>query len=277
MNQTADSFLRLVKIMDELREQCPWDKKQTIHTLRSMTIEELYELVDAIDSNDWKGIKEELGDLFLHLLFYSRIGREESQFILDDVLNGIAEKLIRRHPHIYGDLEVKDEEEVKKNWQKIKAAEGKLSQSVLEGVPKSLPAIVKALRVQEKAKQIGFEWENKQDVWAKVEEEMNEITTAVQHADKNEMEAEFGDILFSLVNYARFLQIDPEAALEKTNQKFIRRFKFMEKKAVEKGLTLDKMSLSEMDELWNAAKTSNKSPGYARHPQLANSPRLIRP
>src|SRR5574343_400345 len=256
MNQTADAFLRLVTIMDELREQCPWDKKQTIHTLRSMTIEELYELVDAIDANDWKGIKEELGDLFLHLLFYARIGREESQFVLDDVLTGIAEKLIRRHPHIYGDVEVKDEEEVKKNWQKIKAAEGKVTQSVLEGVPKSLPAVVKALRIQEKAKQIGFEWENKQDVWAKVEEEMNEFTEAVKKNEKDEMEAEFGDILFSLVNYARFLQIDPEAALEKTNQKFIRRFRFMEKKAGEKGLTLDNMSLSEMDELWNAAKTS---------------------
>lgn len=259
MNQTADAFLKLVTIMDELREQCPWDKKQTIHTLRSMTIEELYELVDAIDANDWKGIKEELGDLFLHLLFYSRIGREESQFALEDVLNGIAEKLIRRHPHIYGDVKVKDEEEVKKNWQKIKAAEGKVAQSVLEGVPKSLPAIVKALRVQEKAKQIGFEWENKQDVWAKVEEEISEFSTAVQKADKAEMEAEFGDILFSLVNYARFLQIDPEAALEKTNQKFIRRFRFMEKKAGEKGLTLDKMNLTEMDELWNAAKRTNES------------------
>lgn len=258
MNQTAHAFLRLVTIMDELREQCPWDKKQTIHTLRSMTIEELYELVDAIDANDWKGIKEELGDLFLHLLFYARIGREESQFVLDDVLTGIAEKLIRRHPHIYGDVEVKDEEEVKKNWQKIKAAEGKVTQSVLEGVPKSLPAVVKALRIQEKAKQIGFEWENKQDVWAKVEEEMNEFTEAVKKNEKDEMEAEFGDILFSLVNYARFLQIDPEAALEKTNQKFIRRFRFMEKKAGEKGLTLDNMSLSEMDELWNAAKTSNE-------------------
>lgn len=258
MNQTADAFLRLVTIMDELREQCPWDKKQTIHTLRSMTIEELYELVDAIDANDWKGIKEELGDLFLHLLFYARIGREETQFVLDDVLTGIAEKLIRRHPHIYGDVEVKDEEEVKKNWQKIKAAEGKETQSVLEGVPKSLPAVVKALRIQEKAKQIGFEWENKQDVWAKVEEEMNEFTAAVKKNEKDEMEAEFGDILFSLVNYARFLQIDPEAALEKTNQKFIRRFRFMEKKAGEKGLTLDNLSLSEMDELWNAAKTSNE-------------------
>lgn len=259
MNNTSAAFLRLVTIMDELREQCPWDKKQTIHTLRSMTIEELYELVDAIDANDWKGIKEELGDLFLHLLFYARIGREESKFVLEDVLNGIAEKLIRRHPHIYGDVTVKDEEEVKKNWQKIKAAEGKVTQSVLEGVPKSLPAIVKALRVQEKAKQIGFEWENKQDVWAKVEEEINEFTSAVQKADIAEMEAEFGDILFSLVNYARFLQIDPEAALEKSNQKFIRRFRFMEKKAEEKGLTLDKMNLSEMDELWNAAKKSYES------------------
>lgn len=259
MNNTSAAFLRLVTIMDELREQCPWDKKQTIHTLRSMTIEELYELVDAIDANDWKGIKEELGDLFLHLLFYARIGREESKFVLEDVLNGIAEKLIRRHPHIYGDVTVKDEEEVKKNWQKIKAAEGKGTQSVLEGVPKSLPAIVKALRVQEKAKQIGFEWENKQDVWAKVEEEINEFTSAVHKADIAEMEAEFGDILFSLVNYARFLHIDPEAALEKTNQKFIRRFRFMEKKAEEKGLTLDKMNLSEMDELWNAAKKSYES------------------
>lgn len=259
MRNTSEAFLRLVTIMDELREQCPWDKKQTIHTLRSMTIEELYELVDAIDANDWKGIKEELGDLFLHLLFYARIGREESQFVLEDVLNGITEKLIRRHPHIYGDVKVKDEEEVKMNWQKIKATEGKVAQSVLEGVPKSLPAIVKALRVQEKAKQIGFEWENKQDVWAKVEEEMNEFSTAVQKEDLAEMEAEFGDILFSLVNYARFLQIDPEAALEKTNQKFIRRFRFMEKKAGEKGLTLDKMNLSEMDELWNAAKQNNES------------------
>lgn len=259
MNNDSAAFLRLVTIMDELREQCPWDKKQTIHTLRSMTIEELYELVDAIDANDWKGIKEELGDLFLHLLFYARIGREESQFVLEDVLNGITEKLIRRHPHIYGDVKVKDEEEVKMNWQKIKATEGKVAQSVLEGVPKSLPAIVKALRVQEKAKQIGFEWENKQDVWAKVEEEMNEFSTAVQKEDLAEMEAEFGDILFSLVNYARFLQIDPEAALEKTNQKFIRRFRFMEKKAGEKGLTLDKMNLSEMDELWNAAKQNNES------------------
>lgn len=259
MRNTSEAFLRLVTIMDELREQCPWDKKQTIHTLRSMTIEELYELVDAIDANDWKGIKEELGDLFLHLLFYARIGREESQFVLEDVLNGIAEKLIRRHPHIYGDVKVKDEEEVKMNWQKIKATEGKVAQSVLEGVPKSLPAIVKALRVQEKAKQIGFEWENKQDVWAKVEEEMNEFSTAVQKEDLAEMEAEFGDILFSLVNYARFLQIDPEAALEKTNQKFIRRFRFMEKKAGEKGLTLDKMNLSEMDELWNAAKQNHES------------------
>lgn len=259
MNNNSAAFLRLVTIMDELREQCPWDKKQTIHTLRSMTIEELYELVDAIDANDWKGIKEELGDLFLHLLFYARIGREESKFLLEDVLNGIAEKLIRRHPHIYGDVKVKDEEEVKKNWQKIKATEGKVAQSVLEGVPKSLPAIVKALRVQEKAKQIGFEWENKQDVWAKVEEEMNEFSKAVQMGDLAEVEAEFGDILFSLVNYARFLQIDPEAALEKTNQKFIRRFRFMEKKAGEKGLTLDKMNLSEMDELWNSAKQNHES------------------
>ncbi len=257
MNMVADAFLRLVKIMDELREKCPWDQKQTIHTLRSMTIEELYELVDAIDANDWQGIKEELGDLFLHLLFYSKIGSEQHQFQLEEVLNGIAEKLIRRHPHIYGDVKVKDEEEVKRNWQKIKSVEGKSDKSILEGVPKSLPAIVKAARIQEKAKQVGFEWENKADVWKKVDEEIVEL----QHAEKNEtpaeVEAEFGDVLFSLINYARFLHIDPEAALEKTNQKFIQRFKAMETIALSKGLQLTDLSLSQMDELWNSVKKKN--------------------
>lgn len=257
MNMVADAFLRLVKIMDELREKCPWDQKQTIHTLRSMTIEELYELVDAIDANDWQGIKEELGDLFLHLLFYSKIGSEQHQFQLEEVLNGIAEKLIRRHPHIYGDVKVKDEEEVKRNWQKIKSVEGKSNKSILEGVPKSLPAIVKAARIQEKAKQVGFEWENKADVWKKVDEEIVEL----QHAEKNEtpaeVEDEFGDVLFSLINYARFLQIDPEAALEKTNQKFIQRFKAMETIALGKGLQLTDLSLSQMDELWNSVKKKN--------------------
>lgn len=257
MNNTADAFLRLVKIMDELREQCPWDQKQTIHTLRAMTIEELYELVDAIDANDWKGIKEELGDLMLHFLFYSKIGKEQNQFTVEEVLNGISDKLIRRHPHIYGDLVVKDEEEVKRNWQKIKALEGKSDKSILEGVPKSLPAVVKALRIQEKARQVGFEWENKEDVWKKVEEEIGELNEAVEMDNQVEMEAEFGDILFSLINYARFLQIDPEAALEKTNQKFIQRFKEMELVALDRGTKLTQLSLSEMDAIWNAVKKKN--------------------
>ncbi len=254
MNNNATAFLRLVKIMDELREQCPWDQKQTIHTLRSMTIEELYELVDSIDANDWPGIKEELGDLFLHLLFYTKIGAEENQFSLEEVLNGIAEKLIRRHPHIYGDIKVQDEDEVKRNWQKIKQAEGKTDKSILEGVPKSLPAMVKAARIQEKAKQVGFEWENKAEVWKKVDEEIEELKVAEKQGNKQEIEDEFGDVLFSLINYARFLQIDPEASLEKTNQKFIQRFKSMEAIALSRGNQLADLSLTEMDDLWNLVK-----------------------
>ncbi|MDO8997606.1 MAG: nucleoside triphosphate pyrophosphohydrolase [Sediminibacterium sp.] len=257
MEKVSNAFIRLVKIMDELRAQCPWDQKQTIHTLRSMTIEELYELVDAIDSNDWNGIKEELGDLFLHLLFYSKIGTEQNQFQLEEVLNGIAEKLIRRHPHIYGDVKVKDEEEVKRNWQKIKSAEGKSDKSILEGVPKSLPAIVKAARIQEKAKQVGFEWENKEDVWKKVDEEIKELQDAEKSTCQEDIEAEFGDVLFSLINYARFLQVDPEAALERTNQKFIQRFKSMEAIALSKGLQLTDLSLAQMDEMWNLVKRKN--------------------
>lgn len=258
MEKVSNAFIRLVKIMDELRAQCPWDQKQTIHTLRSMTIEELYELVDAIDANDWQGIKEELGDLFLHLLFYSKIGSEQNQFSLEEVLNGIAEKLIRRHPHIYGDVKVQDEEEVKRNWQKIKQAEGKADKSILEGVPKSLPAIVKATRIQEKARQIGFEWENKEDVWKKVDEEIGELKVAEKQGEKEAIELEFGDILFSLINYARFLQIDPEAALEKTNQKFIQRFKAMETIALNNGYSLTDLSLAQMDDLWNLVKKKNE-------------------
>jgi XTP/dITP diphosphohydrolase len=258
MDNNAIAFLRLVKIMDELREQCPWDQKQTIHTLRSMTIEELYELVDTIDANDWQGIKEELGDLFLHLLFYSKIGSEQNQFSLEEVLNGIAEKLIRRHPHIYGDVKVQNEEEVKRNWQKIKQAEGKADKSILEGVPKSLPAIVKATRIQEKARQVGFEWENKEDVWKKVDEEIGELKVAEIQGEKEAIELEFGDILFSLINYARFLQIDPEAALEKTNQKFIQRFKAMETIALNNGYSLTDLSLAQMDDLWNLVKKKNE-------------------
>ena len=251
----AAAFLRLVKIMDELREQCPWDKKQTIHTLRSMTSEELYELVDAIDVENWEGIKEELGDLLLHLLFYSKIAKEENAFELDEMINGIADKLIKRHPHIYGDTIVQNEEDVKRNWEKIKSQEGK--KSALEGVPKALPAIVKAMRLQEKSKQIGFEWKQKEDVWKKVEEETEELQEAIKIGDLHEMEAEFGDLLFSLVNYARFLQIDPEAALERTNKKFIYRFQQVEKMAAEAGKQLVNMSLSEMDALWNEAKKRN--------------------
>ncbi len=257
-NETADSFLKLVKIMDELREQCPWDKKQTIHTLRSMTLEETYELADAILDNDWKGIKEELGDILLHILFYARIAREQEQFKLKDVIEGIAAKLIHRHPHIYGDVKVENEDDVKRNWEKLKIKEGK--DSVLSGVPQSLPAVVKATRIQEKAKQVGFEWEHAADVWKKVEEEMGELQEAVQSEKKADIEEEFGDLLFSLVNYARFLQVDPESALEKTNKKFIQRFQEMEALAIGKARNLSDMSLAEMDELWNEVKKKRLHP-----------------
>lgn len=251
------AFARLVNIMNELREQCPWDRKQTIHTLRSMTIEEMYELMDAIDKSDWVGIKEELGDLLLHLLFYSKIGAEENQFQLEEMINGICEKLIVRHPHIYGDVKVADEAAVERNWQKIKAAESKPGKSALEGVPVSLPAMVKALRIQDKAKHIGFEWENKEDVWKKVEEEIGELKEAMAINNQAEIEAEFGDILFSLVNYARFLQVDPEAALEKTNRKFISRFKAMETISLNNGNQLADLSLEQMDAIWNRVKKQN--------------------
>jgi XTP/dITP diphosphohydrolase len=223
------SFTRLVSIMDDLREKCPWDKKQTIETLRPLTIEETYELTDAITNNDWKGIKEELGDILLHIIFYAKIGTEEQQFTLQEVMEGISEKLIRRHPHIYGEVEVKNDEDVKKNWEQIKMQEGK--KSVLGGVPKSLPAVVKATRIQEKAKQVGFEWENKEDVWQKVEEEIQELHEAVAQNHTEHIEEEFGDVLFSLINYARFLQIDAEGVLEKTNKKFVSRFTLMEEEA----------------------------------------------
>lgn len=255
MQQTADSFLRLVKIMDELREQCPWDKKQTIHTLRPLTLEETYELADAITDNDWKGIKEELGDLMLHILFYARIGKEEKQFSLDEVINGICEKLIFRHPHIYGDVKVTDEEDVKRNWEKLKMKEGK--KSVLSGVPPSLPAVVKATRIQEKAKQVGFEWDNKEDVWKKVEEEIGELHEAVLEGNQAHVEEEFGDVLFSLVNYARFLQVDAEGVLEKTNRKFIYRFQQMESIAIAQGKKLENLTLAEMDAIWNEVKKQN--------------------
>lgn len=255
MPNISDNFLRLVKIMDELREQCPWDKKQTIHSLRSMTIEETYELADAIIDEDWKAIKEELGDLMLHILFYSKIGTEQNKFTLEDVLNGISEKLIIRHPHIYGNVVVNDEEDVKRNWEKIKIQEGK--NSVLSGVPKQLPAIIKAIRIQEKVKQVGFEWDSAENVWAKVEEEIAELKEAITLQSQIKIEEEFGDVLFSLMNYARFLQVDAEAALEKTNKKFIDRFKQMEIIAANRGKQLTDMGLNEMDAIWNEIKKQN--------------------
>ena len=262
MSNLSDSFLRLVSIMDELREKCPWDKKQTIQSLRHMTIEETYELADAITEEDWKGVREELGDLLLHIVFYSKIGTEQNKFTLAEVINGISEKLIGRHPHIYGDVKVNDEEDVKKNWEKLKLKEGK--QSILSGVPKSLPSTVKAMRLQEKAKQTGFEWENKEQVWEKVEEEIGELKSAIgtwQSAGEEELtnyhkkvEEEFGDVIFSLINYARFLRVDAENALEVTNKKFTRRFIQMEEEATQSGKNLADMSLVEMDSIWNNIK-----------------------
>ena len=251
-----ESFLRLVKIMDELREKCPWDKKQTVESLRPLTIEETYELADAITEKNWQHIKEELGDLMLHLVFYSKIGAEQQQFTLTEVINGVCEKLIARHPHIYGNVEVNDEEDVKRNWEKLKLQEGKTS--VLSGVPKGLPSMVKAIRIQEKAKQVGFEWDNKDQVFEKIEEEINELKEVVQANDQDKMEEELGDVFFSLVNYARFLQIDADHALERTNRKFIQRFTQMEKEAVSDGKQLVDMSLEEMDNIWNRIKIKNR-------------------
>jgi MazG family protein len=252
MDTSNYGFNDLVKIMDELREKCPWDKKQTIHTLRQMTLEETYELTEAITSNDWNSIKEELGDLLLHILFYSKIGSEEKRFTIEDVIRGISKKLIDRHPHIYGDVKVQDDEDVKRNWEKLKLKEGK--KSVLSGVPKSLPALIKAMRLQEKARQVGFEWENKDQVWEKVKEETEELQEAIQSGDQAKMEEEFGDLMFSMVNFARFLEIDAENALEITNKKFIYRFTSMEEKAKLKGKDLQNMTLEEMDSIWNEIK-----------------------
>jgi MazG family protein len=252
MSTVEDSFSKLVKIMDDLREKCPWDKKQTIDTLRPLTIEETYELTDAITDYDWQGIKEELGDVLLHIIFYAKIGSEQQQFTLQEVIEGICTKLINRHPHIYGDVKVNDDEDVKKNWEEIKKKEGK--KSVLSGVPKSLPAIIKATRIQDKAKQVGFEWDNKEDVFKKVEEEMSELQDAVASNNQQHIEEEFGDVLFSLANYARFLQIDAEGSLEKTNKKFISRFTTMEEEAAKQGRNLKDMTLAEMDSIWNEIK-----------------------
>ena len=246
------AFDRLLTIMDELREQCPWDQKQTMETLRPLTIEETYELGDAILDADLNEVKEELGDLLLHIVFYSRIGSETNDFDISDVINGICEKLIHRHPHIYSDVKVKDETEVKQNWENLKLKEGKLS--VLQGVPKSLPALVKACRIQEKVAGVGFDWEHSDQVWSKVEEEIGELKEEIVNKNQDAIEDEFGDVLFSLINYARFLNINPENALERTNKKFIKRFQYLEKKA--KGLqkSLSEMTLAEMDVYWDEAK-----------------------
>lgn len=252
-NKVAESFLALVEIMDTLREKCPWDKKQTIQSLRSNTIEELYELIDAIIEEDWEGIKEELGDILLHVLFYAKIGTEQGHFTLQDSIEAISKKLIHRHPHIYGDVKVQDEEEVKRNWEQLKLQEGKTS--LLAGVPNSLPAMVKAFRIQQKVKQVGFEWENKEQVWEKVEEEIGELKAEIEANDQEKMEAEFGDVLFSMINYARFLNIDPESALERTNKKFKHRFELMEAYAKENGLELVKLSLNEKEAIWQSMKT----------------------
>ncbi len=246
------AFDRLVNIMNDLREKCPWDKKQTIQTLRQLTIEETYELADAITDNDWKGIKEELGDILLHIVFYAKIGAEQNQFTLEGVINSICEKLIHRHPHIYSDTQVTDAEEVKKNWEKLKLKEGKTS--VLSGVPRALPSMVKAMRLQEKAKQVGFEWDTKEQVWEKVEEEKKELFEAIESGDVNKMEDELGDVFFSLVNFARFLQVDAENALERTNKKFIDRFTKMETEALKTGKHLHDLTLDEMDRIWNQIK-----------------------
>ena len=248
--------------MDELREKCPWDKKQTIQTLRPLTIEETYELADAITDGDWKGIREELGDILLHIVFYARIGKEQGQFTLDEVINGICDKLVARHPHIYGDtssqpglVTVTNDEDVKRNWEQLKLKEGK--KSVLSGVPVSLPATVKATRLQEKAGKVGFEWDETSQVWEKVKEEMEELQEAVALKDKARVQEEYGDLVFSLVNYARFLQIDAENSLELTNRKFISRFTRMEQEALAQGKQLADMTLEEMDGIWNSIKKQN--------------------
>lgn len=253
MDRNQQEFERLLSIMDRLRAECPWDKKQTLESLRHLTIEETYELSDAILENDTDEIRKELGDLMLHIVFYSKIGSEKKAFDIGDVLEGINEKLIKRHPHIYGDVEANDAEAVKNNWEKIKLKEGK--KSVLEGVPNSLPALVKAYRVQEKVKGVGFDWERPEQVWEKVEEEIGELREEVKNeSSKEKIESEFGDLLFALINYARFLDINPEDALERTNKKFMKRFMFLESKAKEAGQNLHSMSLDEMDVFWEEAK-----------------------
>lgn len=252
------AFDRLLTIMDELREQCPWDRKQTLESLRYLTLEEVYELSDSIISKNYRELEKELGDIMLHIVFYAKIGSEKNLFNMETILTAISEKLIHRHPHIYGDIKVTNEQEVKENWEKIKLKE-KGNKSVLGGVPKTLPALIKAMRIQEKARGVGFDWDKKEQVWQKVEEELQEFKDQVNkpagQLDKQELENEFGDLLFSLINYARFIAVNPEDALEKTNKKFINRFKFIEQGAEKKGKSITDMTLAEMEVLWNEAKS----------------------
>lgn len=252
MTARAEAFERLATILDELRAQCPWDKKQTLESLRHLTIEETYELADAILDRDLPEIKKELGDILLHIVFYAKIGEELGAFDITSVIHSQCEKLIHRHPHIYGDVKVQDEEEVKRNWEKLKLKEG--NTSVLDGVPSSLPALIKSMRIQEKARGVGFDWEKPEQVWAKVEEELEEFRTEAEAGNTAKAEEEFGDILFALVNYARFRNINPEEALERTNRKFIRRFQYLEDAARKAGRSLHEMTLDEMDVYWNEAK-----------------------
>ncbi len=250
--EKLQAFSRLLDIMDDLRQSCPWDKKQTFDSLRHLTIEEVYELADAILEKDMDEIKKELGDLLLHIVFYAKLGSETGSFDIADVAEAISDKLVYRHQHIYGDVKVKDEKEVKENWEKLKLKEGK--KSVLEGVPKSLPAMIKALRIQEKVKGVGFDWSEAQPVWDKVLEEIKEFKAEEVKGNNEKMEEEFGDLLFALINYARFKGINPESALEKTNKKFIKRFQYLENKAKEEGKDLKEMSLDEMEAYWKEAK-----------------------
>ena len=252
MQKKTEAFSRLITIMDELREKCPWDKKQTLDSLRYLTIEEMYELSDAILDKDMQEIKKELGDLLLHIVFYSRIASETNDFDISDVIHSLCDKLIHRHPHIYGDVKVKDEAEVKKNWELLKLKEGR--KSVLEGVPKSLPAIIKSFRIQEKVRGVGFDWDNKTQVWDKVLEEIEELKVEVEKGDVDRIESEFGDVLFALTNYARFIDVNPEDALERTNKRFIKRFQIMENLLNEDHKKLEDMKLSEMDVYWELAK-----------------------
>lgn len=253
MEEKLKAFERLLIIMDELREKCPWDKKQTIESIRHLTIEETYELSDAILDKDLKNIKKELGDILLHIVFYARIASETNEFDIKDVIDSLCEKLIHRHPHIYGDVKVENEEQVKENWEKLKLKEG--NKSVLGGVPKSLPSLIKASRIQEKARAVGFDWEKPEQVWEKVQEEITELKHEIDtNAPKEKIENEFGDVLFSLINYARFMDINPEDALEKTNKKFIKRFQYLETEAAKAGKQLTEMTLAEMDVYWNRAK-----------------------